>query len=69
MTVAPLHGWVGIVVLLVLTVLVGVGFVVAGSLSRETSSATEWQSYLQSRSRSPVAEDQAQVPAAHRTGP
>ena len=40
LTVPPLHGWVGIVVLLVLAALVGVGYLVARSLTRDESSAT-----------------------------
>lgn len=52
LTVPPLHGWVGLVVLLVLAVVVAVGFVIAESMSRSDSRSTEWESWLEGRSRS-----------------
>ncbi|WP_155858917.1 hypothetical protein [Candidatus Blastococcus massiliensis] len=66
LTVPPLHGWVGLVVLLVLAVLVGVGFLVARSLSDDEIDAAEWQSWLEARSRSGAgSEDQAPEPVPH----
>lgn len=62
LTVPPLHGWVGIVVLLVAAVVVAVVFLLIGAVRSEGARSSEWQSWLDSRSRGgsadfPLAED------------
>lgn len=52
LTVPPLHGWWGIVAVLVLAAVVGVGFLIAGTTSRSASRSGEWEEWLEGRSRS-----------------
>jgi hypothetical protein len=70
LTVPPLHGWMAIVAVLVLAALIGVGYLVARSLTTDESDADDWQSWLEGRSRSGLLagdmrlDDAAPVPTA-----
>jgi hypothetical protein len=50
MTVPLLHGWQGLVVLLVAVVVVAVAFLMIGVMRSEGTSSSEWESWLESRS-------------------
>lgn len=51
LTVPPLFGWEGIVVLLVAAVVIGVGYLVLSALSASRRPSTDWDEWLQGRSR------------------
>lgn len=62
LTVPPLYGWVGIVVLLVAAVVVAVAFLLIGAVRSEGTSSSEWQSWLDSRSRGGSADAGTPLP-------
>ena len=51
LTVPPLFGWQGIVVLLVAAVVIGVGYLVLSALSASRRPSADWDEWLQGRSR------------------
>jgi hypothetical protein len=51
LTVPPLFGWEGIVVLLVAAVVIGVGYLVLSALSASRRPSADWDEWLQGRSR------------------
>ena len=51
LTVPPLFGWEGIVVLLVAAVVIGVGYLVLSALSASHRPSADWDEWLQGRSR------------------
>jgi hypothetical protein len=51
LTVPPLFGWEGIVVLLVAAVVIGVGYLVLSALSASRRPSADWDAVLQGRSR------------------
>ena len=52
LTVPPLFGWEGIVVLLVAALVIGVGYLVLSALSAGRRPSADWDEWLQGRSRS-----------------
>jgi hypothetical protein len=53
MTVPPLFGWEGLLVLLLLVVVVAVAFFVITAAGPATSERQDWQRFLDGRSRGP----------------
>jgi hypothetical protein len=51
MTVPPLFGWEGIVVLLVAAVVIGVGYLLLSALAASRRPSADWDEWLQGRSR------------------
>ena len=51
LTVPPLFGWEGIVVLLVAAVVIGVGYLVLNAMAASRGPSADWDSWLQGRSR------------------
>jgi len=51
LTVPPLFGWEGIAVLLAAAVVIGVGYLVLSALSASRHTSTDWDEWLQVRSR------------------
>ena len=51
LTVPPLFGWEGIVVLLVVALVIGVGYLVVSALSASRRPSADWDEWLQGRSR------------------
>ncbi len=51
LTVPPLFGWEGIVVLLVAALVIGVSYLVASALSAGRRPSADWDEWLQGRSR------------------
>jgi hypothetical protein len=51
MTVPPLFGWQEIAVLLVLVVVLGVAFLAVATLRAGSAERSEWQAWLDGRSR------------------
>ena len=51
LTVPPLFGWEGIVVLLVVALVIGVGYLVISALSASRRPSADWDEWLQGRSR------------------
>ena len=51
LTVPPLFGWEGIVVLLVVALVIGVGYLVLSALSASRRPSADWDEWLQGRSR------------------
>lgn len=51
LTVPPLFGWEGIVVLLVAAVVIGVGYLLFSALSASRRPSSDWDEWLQGRSR------------------
>ena len=51
LTVPPLFGWEGIVVLLVAAVVIGVGYLVLSALSASRRPSADWDEWLQGRTR------------------
>jgi hypothetical protein len=67
LTVPPLFGWEGIVVLLVLAVVIGVGYLVLSAMSASRRPSADWDEWLQGRSRDRHAT--APGPGTPRTDP
>jgi hypothetical protein len=51
MTVPPWFGWENIMAVLVLLVVVGVAFFVVSSVGEDANGRSEWQAWLDARSR------------------
>ena len=51
LTVPPLHGWVVLLVLLGLVIVVAVCFLLVGAGTPSDSRSSEWEAWLQGRSR------------------
>jgi len=51
LTVPPLFGWEGIVVLLLASVVIGVGYLVLSAMAATRRPSADWDAWLQSRSR------------------
>jgi hypothetical protein len=51
LTVPPLFGWEGIVVLLVVALVIGVGYLVLSALAAGRRPSADWEEWLQGRSR------------------
>lgn len=51
LTVPPLFGWQGIVVLLVAAIVIGVGYLLLSALSASRRPSDDWDALLQGRSR------------------
>jgi hypothetical protein len=62
MTVPPMFGWEDILTVLVVTIAVGVAFLVVGAAVASLSGRGEWQAFLDSRSRRPDFEDRSAPP-------
>jgi hypothetical protein len=62
MTVPPMFGWQDILTVLVVTILVGVVFLVVGAVLASLAGRGEWQAFLEGRSRRRDADDAAAPP-------
>ncbi|RBY81251.1 hypothetical protein DQ239_01150 [Blastococcus sp. TF02-09] len=67
LTVPPLFGWEGIVVLLVAAVVIGVGYLVLSAVSANRRPSADWDEWLQGRSR--VRRDAVDGPGAPPSAP
>jgi hypothetical protein len=64
MTVPPLDGWVGLLLLLAAAIIVGLCFLVIGATGRSTTRSSEWEALLDARSRRPELGGDASEPDA-----
>jgi hypothetical protein len=59
MTVSFLHGWQGVLTLVVVLVVLGVAFLLIWAAAAAGSERSEWQAWLDSRSRAHADDSQA----------
>jgi hypothetical protein len=64
MTVPPMFGWEDILTVLVVTIVVGVAFLVIGAALASLGGRGEWQAFLDARSRRQDLDDRSAPPLA-----
>jgi hypothetical protein len=62
MTVPPMFGWQDILTVLVVTIVVGVAFLVVGAALASLSGRGEWRAFLDARSRRQDLDDRPAPP-------
>jgi hypothetical protein len=68
MTVSFLFGWQGLVTLLVVVIVVGLVFLAISAARSTRDTRSEWQVYLESRSRVPAIGEPHEEAAGEETG-